>query len=229
MNQLRPQFVVEKDSMKHLDGSTVYIVDDEEIPRKSVSALVRSVGLDSLAFESAEDFLAAYEDDKVACLVVDIRMQGMTGLELLEYLRDRDITIPTVVITAYARTRTTVKAMKLGAVTLIEKPYEEDDLLDAIRAGLKEHEASRAELEEIRSIEARLQTLTAKEMKVLERIIEGSANKNIASDLEVSLRTVESRRSSIFQKMQADSLAELVAMIYRIRAYREKYRRPQTH
>lgn len=204
----------------------VYIVDDEDMPRRSVSVLVESVGLKAKAYPSAEDFIADYQDEGVGCLVVDIRMPGMNGLELLEHLRDQDISLPTVVITGYARTRTTVKAMKLGAVTLLEKIYEEDDLLDAIRAGIRTHEKQREEQKEIRSIEARLQQLTPKENTVLQCMIKGDANKNIANELEVSLRTVEARRQAIFQKAEANSLAELVTMVMKLKNYRA--RNPET-
>lgn len=196
-----------------LPDATVFVVDDDDQARNSVCALVRSMGLAAESFSSAEGFLAAYEDPGPGCLVTDVRMMGMSGLELQEALHKRGLTLPVIVITAHARTPLTVRAMKLGAVTLLEKPYEDDDLWDAIREALKIDHSSRQRRAHRQELRRRIDTLTDKERETMRLVIAGKANKVIARHLDVSIRTVESRRHNLFQKLQVDSVAELVQLV----------------
>jgi FixJ family two-component response regulator len=192
---------------------TVFVVDDDEQARASVCALVRSMGIRAQPFASAEEFLAADVADEPGCLVTDHRMFKMTGADLLEMLRERGIPLPVVVLTAYADTALAVRVMKSGAITLLEKPYEENALWDAIRNALALDAQQRPQIERRREIQRRLSTLTEKERQVLSLVVAGKANKAIAKELDVSVRTVENRRRDIFEKMEAQSVAELVRMV----------------
>jgi two-component system, LuxR family, response regulator FixJ len=189
---------------------TIFVVDDDEQARKSVCALVRSMGLRAESFDSAEDFLDKYAEDRPGCLVTDLRMIGMSGLELQERLIQRRVFLPVIVLTAYARTAITVQAVKAGAVTVLDKPYSDDDLWDAIRAALAKDVCEREQRTRREAICDRLAQLTPLERKVLDLIVLGHPNKGIAKELDISVRTVEHRRHDLLQKMQADSIAELI-------------------
>jgi len=193
-----------------MDEAIIYVVDDDQQARKAVLTLVRAMGVRAEGFSSAEEFLSAYEGHRPACLVSDVRMLGMSGLELQERLNQMGVTMSVVVLTAFASTPTTVRAMRNGALTLMEKPCDDDELWDAIRTGLAA-DVQNCELERRReSILQKLESLTPKERQVLEFIVAGDANKVVARKLDVSIRTVENHRHKIFHKMGADSLAELV-------------------
>lgn len=188
----------------------IYVVDDDQQARKAVQTLVRAMGVKAEGFESAEEFLSDYNGHRPACLVTDVRMLGMSGLELQERLNQMGVTMSVVVLTAFASTPTTVRAMRNGALTLMEKPCDDDELWDAIRTGLAA-DVQNYEMERRRdSILQKLELLTPKERQVLEYIVAGDANKVVARKLDVSIRTVENHRHKIFHKMNADSLAELV-------------------
>ncbi len=190
----------------------VYVVDDDQQACKAVLTLVQTMGLPAESFSSAEDFLAAYDGYRPACLVTDVRMLGMSGLELQERLNELRISISVVVLTAFATTPTTVRAMRNGALTLMEKPCGEDQLWEAIRSGILADQENWQQEQERLTIQQRLDTLTPKENEVLEFVVGGHANKVIANRMDVSVRTVENHRQHIFQKMQANSVAELVKM-----------------
>lgn len=191
----------------------VFIVDDDEQSRKSVCALVNSMGLTAEPHASAEAFLATYESDCPGCLVTDFRMLGMTGLELQAEMNRRQIPLPVIVLTAYPRTQLTVQAIRAGAITLLEKPYENEDLWDAIRRALTEDANRRGRYERREEIRRRIDQLTPAERQVLDMIVQGRPNKAIAKDLDVSLRTVENRRHTIFAKTGTDSVAGLVRLV----------------
>jgi len=192
--------------------SMVYVVDDDQQACKAVLTLVQTMGLPAESFASAEEFLETYNGHRPACLVTDVRMLGMSGLELQERLQELGITISVVILTAFATTTTTVRAMRNGALTLMEKPCDDDLLWEAIRAGLASDQQNWEQELRQSGLQQRLDLLTPKEREVLELIVAGDANKMIASKLDVSVRTVENHRQKIFQKMQAQSLAELVRM-----------------
>jgi two-component system, LuxR family, response regulator FixJ len=194
------------------DKPTVFVVDDDEQARKSVCALVRSMNVPAEAFASAEDFLAQYTADRPGCLVTDYRMVGMNGLELHEELVRRKIFLPFIVLTAHARTPLTVRAMQGGAITLLDKPYADDDLWEAIRRALVEHAAWQTAQAKCGELRERLARLTPAERHILTLLAEGKPNKQIANELDLSLRTVENRRHEILAKMEAGSLAELIRL-----------------
>ena len=188
----------------------VYIVDDDEQVRKAVQVLVQAMGVESETFSSAEEFLQTFQQRRPACVVTDVRMLGMSGLELQEKLIEMKISMSVIVLTAFATTPTTVRAMRNGALTLLEKPCEDDQLWDAIRNGLAiDRQNSLFEQQRV-VLKERYETLTPKEREVLALMIDGFANKVIARRLDCSIRTVENHRQKVFHKMQADSLAELV-------------------
>jgi FixJ family two-component response regulator len=192
--------------------STVFVVDDDEGARESVVALVRLKGLGAEAFSSAEDFLGQDDPSRKGCIVVDVRMAGMSGLDLLQKLKARKSSLPVVVITGFADVSMAVRAMQEGAVTFLEKPCQEQELWQAIQQALEIEQTQHAQRKQRMETEARLKTLTEDELEVFRRLLAGHANKRIASDLDIGLRTVELRRSNIMKKMQATSLPDLVRM-----------------
>jgi FixJ family two-component response regulator len=194
------------------DDAIVYIVDDDEQVRKAVAALVEAMGVASESYASAEEFLRAYEGRRPACLLTDVRMLGMSGLELQERMLEQGLSMSVSVLTAFATTPTTVRAMRNGALTLMEKPCNDDELWEAIRRGLANDRENYALEQQRTSLKQRMESLTPKEREVLDLMIAGDANKVIARKLDCSIRTVENHRQKVFQKMEADSLAELVRM-----------------
>ncbi len=190
----------------------VFIVDNDESARVALSTLVGSMGFHAQAFESAEEFLAVYEPGRRGCLLAESRMLGMSGLELLDEVRARGFPLPAIIATAYVRTPIIVRAMKAGAVTVLEKPCQDDELWDAVRLALAEEARDYASYEYRRQILGHVALLTVDERRVMEQIIAGIPNKGIARNEGVSVRTVETRRRAIFSKMQAHSLVELVRM-----------------
>jgi FixJ family two-component response regulator len=192
---------------------TVYVIDDDDEPRISVCALVRSMGVAAEGFSSAEEFLESYPTGRPGCLVTDVRMPGMSGLELQEQLQQRNIPLPVILLTAFAKIPMAVEAIKRGAVTLLEKPCEENQLWEAIRDALDQDANHRAEFEAREECRRRLATLNPAEREVLDLVVDGVPNKNIAKRLVKSLRTIEARRSEIFRKTQVDSVAELVKLV----------------
>lgn len=209
---MRGSVVSAKPEIMTAERGIIYIVDDDEQARRGVRALLETLDADVEDYESAESFLESYAGRRPACLVTDVRMLGMSGLELQEHLNQLGITMSIVVITAHATTPLTVKAIRNGAFTLLEKPCDEDALWNAARRGLQvDAEVYQDELRKW-AVRKRLESLTEKERKVLERIVAGDANKVIARKMDVSIRTVENHRSRVFEKMQADSLAELVRL-----------------
>ncbi|MEM8945781.1 MAG: response regulator [Planctomycetota bacterium] len=199
------------------NSSTVFVVDDEVQARDSVCALVQSMNFPSRGFESGEQFMQQY-DGSPGCIVSDYRMAGMNGLELQQKLADQGHEIPVIIVTAYARTAVTVQAIQNGAVTMLDKPYSEDDLWGAIREGLTLDERLRAAKEERADIDSRIASLNEKERQVLDLIVAGQPNKAMANKLDVSLRTIENRRRTVFSKLGAQTVAELVALVLKQQA-----------
>ena len=196
---------------------TVYIVDDELQSRESVRALVLSMGVSATVFSSAEEFLDQYHGEP-GCVITDYRMAGLNGIEMQEELSRRGCHLPVIVVTAYASTPMTVRAIQYGAVTLLDKPYDDDDLWQAIRNALAADTQRRNQLGALAELQQRMESLTNKEREVLELMIQGKANKTMATILDVSLRTIENRRRSIFSKFGANSVAELVALVLQLKA-----------
>ncbi|MCH5374727.1 MAG: response regulator [Planctomycetes bacterium] len=193
-------------------SSVVYIVDDDPAALEAVSALVGVMGISAKMYSSAESFLKDYDGHRPGCLITDVRMLGMSGIELQEELDRRGNSLSVIVLTAYPDTRTTIRAIKGGAVTLLEKPCRDQELWDAIRTALAEDERRFGLEQHMAAIRQRLATLTSAERRVLDRIVAGDSNKAMAHRLGVSVRTIEVRRSNIFKKMHAESVAELVRL-----------------
>lgn len=193
---------------------TLFVVDDDPTAREAVRRLADSVNIPSRQYSSVEAFLKEYQGE-AGCVVTDYRMSGMTGLELQEELSRRGYPLPVIIVTSFANTSLTVKAMKGGAVTMLDKPYDDDELWQAIRNAFAQDREQREQRHSDEQVKRRLESLTTKEKVVLDRILAGKANKEMAAELDVSLRTIENRRRSVFQKLGAGSIAELVALVLR--------------
>ncbi|MDA8745891.1 response regulator [Rubripirellula amarantea] len=200
------------------DTATVYIVDDDNDAREAVEMLLTEMKVQHESFASAEAFLESYQGQRPGCLVTDVRMLEMSGLELQEELQRRQVTLSVVVVTGYADTPVIVRAIKNGAVTLLQKPTRNHELWDAIRAGLAQDAENLEKEREQKQLQARIDSLTPAEKEVLDLIVEGLPNKTIATRLDVSVRTVEVRRQHVFAKLSADSVAELVQIVMRAQA-----------
>jgi len=192
----------------------VYIVDDEVSIRDSLAMLLRSVGLASQKFTDAKSFLSAYQPRLHACLIADVRMPGMSGIELQEALRARDANLPMIIITGHGDIAMAVRAMKAGAADFIEKPFHDQTLLDAVHRALARSEHALETVDALDSIDlrSRLESLTPREREVMALVVEGRPNKVIATRLGLSTRTVEVHRAKSMEKMGASSLADLVRM-----------------
>ncbi len=193
--------------------TTVFIVDDDEAVRDSLKMLMESVDLHAEVFASAHEFLQLFDDDRSGCLVLDIRMPGMSGLELQAVLNERRSMLPVIFITGHGDVPMAVQAIRGGAQDFIQKPFREQELLDRVQQVLAEDSRNRDVLHQKRDILERLSTLTPREREVLGLVVAGNANKVIAIDLGLSQRTVEIHRAHVMDKMQTKSLAHLVRMM----------------
>jgi len=191
-------------------SNTVFIVDDDEAVRDSLRWLLEANGYRVRAFESAEEFLAAYDPAAVGVLIVDVRMPGMSGLELQEHLLARQIAIPIVFITGHGDVPMAVSTIKKGAVDFIEKPFNDVDLRVIVANMFEKALEQAAEAANRRDREAMLARLTSREQQVLERIVAGRLNKQIADDLGISIKTVEAHRANIMEKLQVATVADLM-------------------
>ena len=189
---------------------TVFIVDDDEAVRGSLRLLIRSVGLQAKACASAKEFLEGYDADQPGCLLLDVRMPGMSGLELQQELNQRGATIPVVFITGHGDVPMAVEAMQHGAFDFLQKPFRDQDLLDRVQRALGRDAESRAALAARAQIAERLASLTPRELEVMRLVTRGKANKVIAHELSISPRTVEIHRARVMEKMDAGNLADLV-------------------
>lgn len=195
---------------------SIFVVDDDSAVRDSLKLLLRSVGQAVETFGSGQEFLDGYNDDRAGCLVLDIRMPGMSGLELQQKLNERHSILPIIFITGHGDVPMAVEAMQAGAVDFIQKPFRDQDLIDRINQALEKDNNNRAALGERNDIRRRLETLTPREREVLDLVVHGKANKVIAGDLKLSQRTVEIHRARVMEKMQASSLAHLVRMVLEV-------------
>lgn len=189
---------------------TVYVVDDDEAVRDSVQWLLEGQDFRVRTFESAEDFLARYDPQEVACLIVDIRMDGMSGLELQERLQERRSPLPLAFITGHGDVPLAVETMKKGALDFIQKPFDEQALLPLVERMFEQARHNFAQQQQAASRSALLGKLTARESQVLERIVAGRLNKQIADDLGISIKTVEAHRANIMDKLGANTVADLL-------------------
>lgn len=199
--------------------SLVYLVDDEFPIRDSLSLLIESIGLTVRSFESAETFLDNYDPEQPGCLVLDVRMPLMSGHDLQNELLSRDINIPIIFISGNADIADSAKAFRAGAVDFLEKPFDTDILLERIDEAIKKDIVFREERIKKRHIQNRIDHLTTREKEVLGLIVKSHSNKESASILNISNRTIEAHRSSIMEKMQAENVAELITMVMYCEAF----------
>ena len=191
-------------------GQKVFIVDDDEAVRDSMSMLLETVNLPHSCFASATDFFEQYDETQRGCLVLDIRMPGMNGLELQEKLKACDALLPIIYITGHGDVPMAVEAMRKGALDFMRKPIQEQELLDRIEQAFNYEAGIRNDWHDQHSLKEKLAILTSREKQVFERVVEGQANKSIAFDLSISERTVEVHRSHVMKKLEVRTLAELV-------------------
>ncbi|ADP96817.1 MULTISPECIES: response regulator FixJ [Marinobacter] len=196
---------------------TVYVVEDDEAVRDSLELLLKSDGKPVKTYESATAFLKDYSDKMAGCIVLDIRMPGMDGMELQKKLNEKHSILPIIFVTGHGDVPMAVDAMKEGAVDFIQKPYREEALLEKIEAALKQDLEQRKSLDEKQEIIRRIKSLTPREHEIMDRMIAGQANKVIAIELEISQRTVEIHRSRVMHKMGTHSLAHLVRMVLSVK------------
>jgi FixJ family two-component response regulator len=194
------------------EEATVFVVDDDPAVLRSLVTLVKIIFPRVEAFVSAADFLAAYDPDRPGCLVLDVAMPGMSGLELQRKMAQEKIELPIVFITGHANVRMAVGAMQSGAVNFLEKPYQEQELWDSVRRALEQDEQNRRRKARRAEVEDRFDHLTSGEEDVLNLILEGKYNKEIAGQLSLSIRTVEDRRARLMKKMGVESVAQLVQL-----------------
>jgi FixJ family two-component response regulator len=212
--------------MKELEP-VVFVIDDEALIRDGIQSLIRSIGLRAETFASARDFMAAKRPDAPACLVLDVRMPGLSGLDLQRQLSDAHIHIPIIFITGHGDIPMTVRAMKDGAMEFLTKPVRGQDLLDAVQKAIAYDRGLRKERAELMEMRNRFNSLTPRETEVLKLVVAGLLNKQIADELGMSELTVKTHRAHVMEKTKAESLAHLVRMAERIRnASASKYPSP---
>ena len=198
----------------------VFVVDDDAAVRRALERLIKSVGLDVETFASAQEFLQRDPPDRPACVVTDIRMPGLSGLDLQKELADADLSMPIVFMTGHGTVPMSVRAMKAGAVDFLQKPVDEQVLLDAIHQALERSSREQQASAQHAEIQERIELLTAREREVFELVVRGMLNKQIAAELGASEKTIKVHRGRVMQKMRADSLADLVRMAERVKIRR---------
>jgi FixJ family two-component response regulator len=195
------------------EDPTVFIVDDDDEVRSALALLMESVGMPTETFESAQVFIQQFNPQRSGCLVLDVRMKGMSGLDLQERLSKEAIYPPIIVITGHGDVPMAVRAVKAGAIDFIEKPFNDQVLLDSIHRAIEQDAQRRGKAMQLAEIENRLARLTPREREILNQVVSGKRNKTIAYDLNISQSTVEAHRSKVMEKMQARSLSDLMRMM----------------
>lgn len=193
-------------------SSVVYVIDDDTAMRNALRSLIRSVGLETKTFGTPREFLERRQREVSSCLILDVRLQGKSGLDFQRELAEANIHIPVIFITAHGDIPMSVRAMKAGAVEFLTKPYRPQDLLDAIHLALERDRDRRQQEREVAVLRRRFESLTTREGEVLPLVVSGLLNKQIAAEIGTSETTVKVHRSQLMRKMEADSLADLVRM-----------------
>jgi RNA polymerase sigma factor (sigma-70 family) len=196
----------------------VFVIDDDPSVRSSLKFLLSTVGLQAETFESADRFLLRKAPDTPSCLVLDVRLPGLSGLDFQRELATRNVCIPIVFLTGHGDIPMSVRAMKAGAVEFLTKPFRDQELLDAVRVALDRDRARRKHDEEVADLRQRFDSLTSREQEVVSKVVAGMLNKQIAAELGTAESTVKVQRSRAMEKMQAASLAELIKMIEKVKA-----------
>jgi FixJ family two-component response regulator len=198
-------------------GHTVFVVDDDEAVRKAVSRLLRSAGIAAVVFASPREFLAQYNPATPGCLVLDMAMPDLDGLQLQTALTEKGCILPIIFLTGHGDVSKSVQAMKQGAFDFLSKPVKDKDLLTAVRAAIARNAVARLDQAKLSEIRARLDTLTPREREVLEQVVSGKLNKQIAGDLGITEATVKMHRAHVMEKMKVQSVAELARLTERCR------------
>jgi len=211
------------------EKATVFVVDDDSAVRESLRWLIESVGLKVKTFSTAREFLDAYDPNQPGCLVLDIRMPGMSGLELQDRLAEKSIHLPVIIITGYGDVPVAVRAMKNGAIDFIEKPFSDQVLLERIQLAIEQDSAYRRITERRQDIENRLAVLTPREREVMYLVVEGKPSREIAKELGLSTRTVEVHRTHLMDKTKVRSVAELARMVTLLALTEGRFKAPITN
>lgn len=188
----------------------VCLVDDDAELRAWFKSLLKTSGITATACASAEEFLATYEDKSIGCIVLDVRMPGMGGLEMLDALRQRHVFIPVIMLTGHADVKLTVQAMRMGAMDVLEKPFREEELFALVRQAFAQYDKLKRFQNERQAIAPRIGLLTPRELEVLDLMVAGKKNRKIAEDLGISTKTLDIHRANIMRKMQTKTIADLV-------------------
>ena len=199
--------------------ATVFVIDDDGSVRKSLSRLLKSLGFEVETFASAEHFLARESYQGVGCIVLDLKMPGLSGIDLQERLSKADYSLPIVFITGHGTVPTSVKAFKAGALDFLEKPFDDKNLLEAVSRGIEKHRRLWQEGDEKKGLYAKVDTLTSREREVFGLVVSGMLNKQVAFDLGITEKTIKVHRARVMEKMGAQSLAELVRFAEKLRIH----------